>query len=57
MKTVDKKCYEFAKDWLLDDGYTYSGDIQLLAELVQDISEEFKNELDTACENEKETQR
>ena len=55
-KTIDPKCYEFAKSWL-GDGYTYSGDIQHLAELVQDISEEFKNELDTACENEKETPR
>ena len=56
-KTVDYKCYEFSKQWLLSDGYTFTGDIQKLAEIVQDISEEFKNELDQACENEKETPR
>ena len=57
MKTVDPKCYEFAEKWLWMDAYTYSGDIQKLAELVQDIAEEFTNELDQACENEKETPR
>ena len=54
-KTVDEKCYEFAEQWLWGDGYTYSGDIQQLAEIVQDLCEEFTHELDTACENEKGT--
>ena len=46
MKTVDDKCYAFAKDWLLGDGYTYSGDIQRLAEIVQDLCEDFCKDLD-----------
>ena len=45
MKTVDEKCFAFAQSWL-GNGYTYSGDTQRLAELVQDISEEFSNQLD-----------
>ena len=59
MKTVDNKCYLFAFSWLCGSraGYTYSGDIQKLAELVQDLCEEFTNELDTACDNEKGTPR
>ena len=57
MKTVDEKCFAFAQSWLWDAGYTYSGDIQKLAEIVQDLAEEFTGGLDQACDNEKETPR
>ena len=57
MKTVDKKIYEFAEQFLWDDGWTYTGDIQKLAELVQDLCEEFTHELDQSCDNEKEPPR
>ena len=57
MKTVDEKCYAFAKSWLAPSGFAYSGDIRHLAEIEQDISEEFSNELDKVCDNEKETPR
>ena len=43
--TIDPKSYEFAKAWLAGEGYTWSGDITMLAERVQEIAEEYLQEL------------
>ena len=41
MKTLDPKCYELAKVWLANEGFTYSGDIDKLAEVIQDAMEDY----------------
>ena len=45
MNTVDPKCYAFAQAWLAGAGYTWSADLFRLAEEVQEIAEEFMQEL------------
>ncbi len=39
--TLDPKAYEFSKVWLAGEGYTWTGDVQRLAELVQDCCEDY----------------
>lgn len=44
--TVDVKVHAFAATWLQGAGWTYSGDVQRLAELVQEVCEEFVRDLE-----------
>ena len=44
--TVDPKCYALAQTWLANDGWTYTGDIQRLAEQIQEVCEAFQAELE-----------
>ena len=46
MKTLDPKCYELAKVWLANEGFTYSGDIDKLAEVIQDAIEDYIQSID-----------
>ena len=46
MKTFDTKCYKLAKVWLANEGFTYSGDIEKLAEVIQDAIEDFMQSID-----------
>ncbi len=39
--TVDKKAFDFAASWLAGAGYTWTGDVQRLAELVQSVAEDY----------------
>ncbi len=43
--TFDPKCYELSKAWLAGEGYTWDGDIKMLAELLQDCCEDFVADL------------
>ena len=44
--TVDQKSYTYAQVWLASLGYTWTGDIQALAERIQETAEEFVRELE-----------
>lgn len=44
--SVDVKCHEFARIWLRAGGWTHDLDVVRLAELVQEIAEEFVTDLE-----------
>lgn len=47
-KTVDVKCHDFARNWLAGEGRpysTYSGDVDRLAEEIQDLMDTYTGEL------------
>ncbi len=39
--TLDPKAYEFSKAWLAGEGYTWSVDIDVLAERIQECCEDY----------------
>ncbi len=39
--TVDKKAFDFAAAWLAGAGYTWSCDVQRLAERIQEACEDY----------------
>ena len=43
--SVDPKFYAFAQTWLAGSGYTWTGDIERLAQQIQDVAEDFVTEL------------
>lgn len=45
-RTYDTKCYDLAQAFLKDGGWTYSGDIERLAQRIQDCIEDFMAELE-----------
>lgn len=49
--TYDPKCYDLAEAFLEGGGWTYSGDIERLAQLIQDCLEDYL----AALENEANT--
>lgn len=46
VKTVDPKCYNLAKDFLADGGWTYSEDVNQLAREIQETIEEFIKDME-----------
>ena len=39
--SYDKKCWDLAEIFLKDDGFTHTGDIDALAQQIQDTIEDF----------------
>ena len=44
--SYDQKAYAFAQAWLAASGYTWTGDIERLAQQVQDVADDFVTELE-----------
>lgn len=45
-KTVDPKCYDLAKVWLANEGWTYSGNVTQLAQEIQQTIEDFITDME-----------
>lgn len=48
--SVDIKAYEFSKIWLSAGGWTSDMDVNKLAQLVQDLAEDFTTDLEKSVE-------
>ena len=48
--SCDGKSYDFAKVWLEAYGYTWTGDIDKLAQAIQDTAEDFVAGLEKAVD-------
>lgn len=48
--TVDPKAYEFSRSWLQAGGWGHDVDVMKLAELIQDVCQDFEADLENEVE-------
>lgn len=44
--SYDVQCYDLARKWLANRGWSYDADIATLAQLIQDVCEDYEADLD-----------